>query len=313
MNSSGIASSGGMGRAIASWIEKSFCDSDLTHIDVRRVQPHDANWKFNRERAEEALGRHYVVAYPGMEWETARNVRKSHLHDRLVARGAVMGHKAGWERALWFRTDGGEAKNEYSWFKPNWDEFVKKEVEATRNKAAIFDVSSFGKLMVVGKDAEKELQRICANDISGPVGNIVYTQVLNPDGTIEADVTIQKIAENEFYWVTSAASPARDLAWIKKTVREGPRGEDSHCYPVDVTANYGVLSIMGPNSRALLEKITREGFSFSNEDFPFGTFQTVDITVLQKKVTEQERQITIYKDDLTELMRQVAHTENIFA
>jgi len=271
MNSSGIASSGGMGRAIADWIENDFCPQDLTSIDCRRIQWMDANMSYCRSRAVEALGRHYKIHFPGMEWESGRGVRRSPIYSDLKKRGAVMIAKAGHERPGWFCTDPNEEPvNKYSFTDPNWMEYTKKECEGTRNAVALFDTSSFGKLMVVGSDAERELQRICANDISGPVGKITYTQVLNPIGTIEGDVTVQKISDTEFYWVTSAASTLRDEKWIRKMAQ-------GNCYAVDVTSGYGVLAVMGPNSRKLLEAVSRPGQRFDNEAFPFGTFQDIDV------------------------------------
>jgi 4-methylaminobutanoate oxidase (formaldehyde-forming) len=176
----------------------------------------------------------------------------------------------GWERPNFFAPAGVEPTIEYAWGKQNWMPWVDEEQRATREAVALFDETSFGKLLVKGVDAERLLQWLCTADVAVPVGGVVYTGALNARGTYEADVTITRTARDEFLWVTGSASVARDAAWIRKHTES-----DMHVEVVDVSSAYAVLGVMGPKSRELLQRVSRT--DFSNEAFPFATSQLVDL------------------------------------
>ena len=269
-NSVGIASAGGAGRALAEWIVTGEPQSDLVGVDIRRFAPFNGNNQWLRARVGEVLGLHYSVPWPNREFATARPFRQSPLHDRIVRANACFGSKMGWERPNFFAPVGVAPTIEYAWGKQNWMPWVDEEQRATREAVALFDETSFGKLLVKGTDAERLLQWLCTADVAVPVGGVVYTGALNSRGTYEADVTITRTALDEYLWVTGAASVARDAAWIRKH-----RRSDMHVEVVDVSSAYAVLGVMGPNSRALLERVSL--CDFSNDAFPFGTSQLVDI------------------------------------
>jgi glycine/D-amino acid oxidase-like deaminating enzyme len=222
-NSIGIQSAGGAGKVLADWIADGHPPMDLWDVDIRRCMPFQRNRRYLKDRTFEALGLLYAMHWPFRQPETARGVRRSALHDRLLARGACFGELAGWERPNWFAPPGIPAAYDYSYGRQNWFAYSAAEHRAVREGVGLFDQSSFGKYVVEGADAEIVLNRIAANDIAVPVGKIVYTQWLNERGGIEADLTITREAENRFLIVTAAATQTRDLAWLRRQITEAER------------------------------------------------------------------------------------------
>ncbi len=269
-NSIGIQSSGGAGKVLADWIVDGRPPMDLWDVDVRRMMPFQGNASYLHDRTVETLGLLYAMHWPFRQPETARGVRRSVLHDRLAARGACFGETAGWERANWYAPAGVEPVYAYSYGRQNWFAHSAAEHQAVRESVGLFDLSSFGKFLVQGPDAEAVLNRICANDVAVPVGTIVYTQWLNEQGTIEADVTVTREAPDQFLVVSAAATQVRDLAWLRRSVAASDR-----CWVTDVTSAMAVLSVMGPHSRALLQPLT--DIDLSNDAFPFRSSRVVDV------------------------------------
>jgi 4-methylaminobutanoate oxidase (formaldehyde-forming) len=269
-NSVGIQSAGGAGKVLAEWMAEGHPPMDLWDVDIRRMFPFQGNPKYLYDRATEVLGLLYDMHWPYRQCVTSRGLRRSPLHDRLAARGACFGEVAGWERANWFAPEGVEPEYEYSFKRQNWFPYAAEEHKAVREAVALFDMTSFGKFLVQGRDAEAVLQRICANDVAVPAGKVVYTQWLNERGGIEADLTVTRLAEDVYQVVTGAAVAGRDFNWLERNIPD-----DAHCIATDVTSGSAVLSVMGPNSRALLAKLTDA--DLSNEAFPFGTAREIDL------------------------------------
>ena len=268
-NSIGIQSAGGAGMALAQWMEDGEKPFDLGDVDIARAQPFQRNRRYLKERVTETLGLLYADHYPYRQKTTARGVRRSPFHQQLLDRGAVMGETAGWERANWFTTDGQAPEYAYSWKRQNFFDNVAREHRAIRENIGMYDMSSFGKLRVEGPDAEAFLNRLGGGDFSVPVGKIVYTQFLNERGGIEADVTVTRLAESAYLVVTPAATRAADQVWMQRHVA------DHRVVVTDVTAGEGVLAVMGPNARKLLQRVSPD--DFSNDTNPFGTAQEVEI------------------------------------
>ncbi|HTV71827.1 MAG TPA: FAD-dependent oxidoreductase [Rhizobiaceae bacterium] len=268
-NSIGIVSSGGAGMALAQWMNDGEPPFDLWEVDIRRMQPFQKNRRYLKERVTETLGLLYADHFPYRQVATARGVRRSPLHEHLKARGAVFGEVAGWERANWFAKPGQEREYKYSWWRQNWFDNQREEHLAVRNNVGLFDMTSFGKIRVEGRDAVKFLQRVCANDIDVPAGRIVYTQMLNKRGGIESDLTVTRLSETAFFLVVPGATLQRDLAWLRRHV------SDDFAVITDVTAAESVLCLMGPKSRDLIKKVSPN--DFSNDNNPFGTFQNIEI------------------------------------
>ncbi|HYO38812.1 MAG TPA: FAD-dependent oxidoreductase [Nocardioidaceae bacterium] len=278
-NSVGIASAGGAGRALAEWVVEGEPTSDLVAVDIRRFAPFHGNQRWLRERVVEVLGLHYAVPYANRELESARPLRTSPLHERLARAGACFGSRMGWERPNVFAPAGVQPVLDYAWDKPAWLPWSAAEQRATRSSVAVFDQTSFSKYLVAGRDAEATLQWLCSNDVGGEVGTVVYTGLLNRRGTYEADLTVTRLAADQYLLVSSSATTIRDLDWIRRHV---PRGHDTRV--VDVTSAYAVLGVMGPRSQELLNAVSDGAF----EQFPFGTSREVGIgyaTVRATRIT----------------------------
>ncbi|MBF9033486.1 FAD-dependent oxidoreductase [Rhodobacterales bacterium HKCCE2091] len=269
-NAFGIASGGGAGMALAEWVAKGAPPFDLWPVDIRRFgQPHrDVSWV--RARTAEAYAKHYTMAWPSEEHDSARPCRRSALYAHLKARGAVFGEKLGWERPNWLAGAGEVAHDVYTWGRGNWVDAVAREHRACREAAALFDQSSFAKCLLTGPDAEAALSRIAAGDVSGPPGTLTYTQMLNDAGGIEADVTCARLSPSEYYIVTGTGFATRDFDWIRRGIPA-----DARATLVDVTSANAVLSLMGPKARDILSAVTTA--DLSNEAFPFGTARRIAI------------------------------------
>ena len=280
-NSLGILSGGGAGYVMAHWIVNGRPPLDVWSVNIRRMHAWQNNSRYLRDRIVESLGIGYQDHWPYRQWETARNVKKSVLHDRLAAAGACFGESAGWERPNWYAAPGELPRYLYTWWRPNWFERHAAEHRAVRERVGLFDQSSFAKLLVQGPDAEAVLNGIATSDCRVPDGKIVYTQFLNRDGGIEADLTITRLAHDRFLVVTAAFTRTHVPAWIREHI-----GDRVQCVVTDISDAYSVLSVQGPSSRDLLQSVSDS--DLSHEGFPFGTAREIQIgysTVLALRIT----------------------------
>ncbi|MEM6303438.1 MAG: FAD-dependent oxidoreductase [Pseudomonadota bacterium] len=268
-NSIGIQSAGGAGQALAQWMEDGQKPFDLGDVDISRMEPFQGNKTYLHARSKETLGLLYADHFPYLQKATARGVRRTPFHQHLMDRGAVMGELAGWERANWFVREGQKPEYEYSWKRQNFFENVAAEHKAMRENVGMYDMSSFGKLRVEGPDAEAFMNYVGGGDYSTPVGKITYTQFLNDRGGIEADVTVTRLSELCYLVVTPAATRLSDETWMRR------HAEGFNVVITDVTAGEGVLAVMGPRSRELLQAVSPA--DFSNDVNPFGTAQEIEI------------------------------------
>lgn len=268
-NSIGIQSSGGAGMALAYWMEHGHPPFDVSDVDIRRMQPFQANKTYLFERSKETLGLLYADHFPYRQMATARGVRRTPFHEHLKREGAVFGEVAGWERANWFANPDQDREYQYSWKRQNWFENNRAEHLAVRNNVGMYDMTSFGKIRVEGPEAEAFLNHVCGNNLSVAAGKIAYTQFLNARGGIEADVTVTRLSETAYIVVTPAATVQRELSWMNR------HKHARNVVITDVTSAEGVLAVMGPNSRKLLEKVSPH--DWSNESHPFGTAHEIEI------------------------------------
>jgi len=269
-NSIGIQSSGGAGLVLSKWIKNGHPPMDVTGMDIRRIHPFQSVKSYVRERVSESLGLLYAMHWPYRQAETARGVRRSPLYTYEKELGAVFGEVNGWERPNWYARGGVKPEYEYSYGRQNWFPCADYEAKQLMNNCAFFDQSSFAKYSVEGRDAVKVLNRVSAANVDVEPGRVVYTQWLNERGGIEADLTVTRLGEDRFLVVTGAAPQTRDMAWLK---RHTPA--DAHCVATDITSGLPMIAVMGPKSRALLEKLS--GADLSNAAFPFGTSQEIEI------------------------------------
>ncbi|MGH8519506.1 MAG: glycine cleavage T C-terminal barrel domain-containing protein, partial [Panacagrimonas sp.] len=240
-NSAGIANAGGAGKLLAEWIALGEAPVDLFEVDVRRFGAFAADAQWLKARTVETLGLHYAMRWPRHELESGRPQRLSPLYQKLKQKNAQFGSKFGWERANYFGP-----KMEYTLGRPNWLDALVEEQLAIRKAAGILDQTSFGKLRVRGRDAAALLDRVCANKI----GKLTYTAMLNRKGGFESDVTVQRWADDDFLIVTGSAQPVRDRAWLLRN-----RKDHEQVTVDDVTAEWSVLSVLGPNAKKLLEQV----------------------------------------------------------
>ena len=270
-NSMGIASGGGAGKALAEWIMAGEPTLDLWPVDIRRFARFNGNETWLPDRIAEVLGMHYKMPWPNRELESARPFRRSPLYERLKQRGACFGSKMGWERANFFAPSAAEARIEYGWGHQNWHPWVAAEHRACREAVALFDMSSFAKLLIQGPEAHAALQWLVAGDVPATPGATVYTGMLNERGGYESDFTITCIEHEQFMVVTSSGSAVRDRDVIERAVRN--RG--LRCTVTDITPMFSMLAVMGPRSRELLQRVSTARFDAAS--FPFSTSQEIDL------------------------------------
>ena len=268
-NSIGIQSAGGAGMALAEWMETGQKPFDLGGVDIGRMQPFQGNRKYLYDRSVETLGLLYADHFPYRQKATARGVRRTPFHRDLLERGAVMGEIAGWERANWYAGPGEAREYRYSWGRQNWFANSAAEHVAVRENLGMYDMSSFGKIRVEGPDAEAFLNRVCGGEMAVQPGRIVYTQFLNARGGIEADVTVTRLSEAAYLVVTPAATRLADQTWLER------HAGDARVVITDVTAGEGVLAVMGPKARALMQSVSPE--DWSNDAHPFGHARQIEI------------------------------------
>jgi 4-methylaminobutanoate oxidase (formaldehyde-forming) len=268
-NSIGIQSAGGAGMALAQWMTEGEKPFDLGDVDVARAQPFQRNRRYLAERVSETLGLLYADHFPYRQKATARGVRRTPFHDRLAAQGAVFGEIAGWERANWFATPGQDTSYQSSWFRQSWFDNVRSEVNALRTGVVMYDMSSFGKLRVEGRDACAFLNHVCGAEMDVAQGRIVYTQFLTTQGGIAADVTVTRLSETAYLVVTPAATRLADQTHLQRHIG------DRHVVVTDVTAAEGTLAVMGPRARDLLALVSPDDFSTAAH--PFGTAREVEL------------------------------------
>ena len=280
----GLAGAGGVGKVMAEWIVDGQPEWDLWHMDIRRFNRHYRSQRFALARAYEALSKYYDIKYPGEEKQAGRPLRVSSAYQRHQELGAVFGEKAGWERVNWYESnapDGDGALRPRGWAGENWSPAIGAEALATRHAAGLFDESSFSKLEVLGPGACAFLERICANRIDKPVGSVIYTQMLNPRGGIECDLSVIRRASDRFQLVTGTAFGVHDRRWI-----EGQAPRDGTVYVSDVTSAFACFGLWGPRAREILQPLTKT--SLGGEDFRYLTAQEIsvgDVPCLAVRVT----------------------------
>ncbi len=258
----GIAAAGGAGQMLAEWITEGEPSLDLWTQDIRRFHALHASSAWLRQRTVEVYGHYYLLHYPGEELRSARPARRSPLYQALVARRAVHGAKFGWERPNWFAPEGVEPCDRPSFGRANWFEAVGEEHRAVRERVALIDQSSFAKLALTGRGALAALQRIAAADVDRPPGSIVYTQLCNERGGIEADVTIVRRAAQDFLVVTGSGFGTHDFGWIRRQLPD-----DDSVGTREVTSEFAVINLCGPRSREVLAQLAEQ--AVDNEALPY--------------------------------------------
>ena len=282
----GVSGSGGVGKMIAEWIIDGEPSLDLWHMDMRRFGAYTASRRYIATRVNEVYSTYYDISYPALERSSARKLRLSPVYQRLEELDAVFGEKAGWERPNWFSRNEALAEGQawpvpYGWASRYWSPAIGAEHQATRERVAMFDETSFSKIEVLGPGALAFLQRITDNQMDQPIGAITYTQMPNRHGGIECDLTVTRLAADRFQIVTGTAFGNHDLAWIRSHMPT-----DGSVYMHDITSSRCCIGLWGPRARDLMQQVSEN--DFSNETFPYLTAQYVtigDIPALALRVT----------------------------
>ena len=303
-NSIGMMSSAGVGKAMAEWIAGGEPPMDLWEVDVARFDHQSVDDTFLSARVQEAVGDQFAMHWPYKRYQTGRDIRRSPLHQVFAEAGAVFGAPAGgWERPLWFAATPAERDIAYSYGDQGWWRPARREAEALRDRVALLELTPFTKIDVTGRDALALLQHLSANDVDVEAGHVVYSQMLNRHGGIEADVTVTRRGETDFRVISGAATRWKDLAWMTRS--RDQRGDDTAI--VDATEAEAVIGVMGPAARALLEALT--GADLSNAAFPFSTAQDLEIATAPVWATR----VSFVGELGWELSMPVEHAERVHA
>jgi 4-methylaminobutanoate oxidase (formaldehyde-forming) len=282
VNSTGIQSGSGAGKALAEWIMKGYPPMDLAEMDPARIEDWQARDPYLQERCPETLVLTYAMHWPGRQRQSARGLRKTPFYHAMKARGAVYAEAQGWERPGWFAPDGADPTYTHSFFRPQWFDHMLAEQKAVREDVGLIDYSMLGKLMVEGPDALAVLQRACTADIDMDVGRVAYTLMLNDRGGVESDVTVARYGADSFMVMSAISHTRRDHDHLTRCAA------DANVTLRDVTSAQAVLSLAGPKARDVLAQIA--DVDVSDDAFPWGTFQTFHIGMAQ--VTAQRLSYT---------------------
>ena len=255
----GIAQGGGAGKYLAQWITYGDADINMLEFEPRRYLSW-VNKNYAIEKCKDQYRRMYVTALPNESIEVGRPIKKTPIYKKLKDLGAIYLDSYGWEKPCWFAKPG--MREEYSFKRSNAFTYVQKECENVQNNVGLLDLSTFAKYEISGKDSESFLDRLCANRIPKKDGSIVLTHMLNEKGRIQTELTITRFPNNVFYVLSSTASEIRDFDWFNRHLKKGENVSIKN-----VTLDYGVLVLVGPNSRKVLSQLTSQ--NLHNNDFPW--------------------------------------------
>jgi 4-methylaminobutanoate oxidase (formaldehyde-forming) len=260
----GISGAGGVGKVMAEWMVDGVPSVDLWHMDVRRLGRQATGGSYARDRAREVYGSYYDILYPAHERTSARRLRLSPIYQELETLGVAWGEKAGWERPNWFESNASlsDQTAPRGWLAKHWSPAIAAEHQATRERAALFDFTSFSKIEIGGQGSLQFLQGLAANQMDKPAGSITYTQLLNERGGIECDLTVTRLGEERFRLITGTAFGTHDLGWIR-----GRLPADASVYALDVTSSLCCIGLWGPRARDILQSVTDD--DVSNEGLPY--------------------------------------------
>ena len=259
----GLAGAGGIGKVMAEWIVDGQPEWDLWHMDIRRFGRQYRSQAYTLARTTEVYSTYYDIKYPGEERLAGRPLRVSPAYARHTSNGASFGEKSGWERVNWFDPnfgDGDESLRPRGWAGQHWSPAIEAECVAASERAVLIDQSSFAKIDVHGPGACAFLDHMCANEVDRPLGAVIYTQLLNARGGIEADVTLVRLASDRYLYVTGTAFGSHNLAWLRQHLPDGVYADDS-------TSARTCYCLWGPRARDILQPLTKT--DLSHEAFPY--------------------------------------------
>ena len=291
LNSIGIGSGGGVGKVTAEWLINGHINEDIFSYDIKRFQKFHSKLGFIKERITETLGDLYGMHWPFKQHKTSRNQKLTPYHHEMKKAGACFGVTGGYERPMWYATNGQSPEYEYSYNYQNWYPAVEYETKNTRENVGLFDLTAFSKYDLKGKNIHFELQKLCTANIKNEIGRTTYTQMLNEDGGIETDLTVICFGKEYFRIITSAANRERDKFHILKYLSQDIDFKD-------VTDDIACLGLFGPKSLDLLQKLTKDDISKKNINF--ASFKEIQINnvsiILQRLSYVGENGFELYMD-----------------
>ena len=270
-----ITHGGGVGNVVAEWMTNGVTSLDLREADYNRFPAHAHTPAYVKARGAQQYREVYDIIHPQQQLENPRNVRCSPFQPRLEALGAVFFESAGWERPQWYGANEDLITEcavpvRSGWEAQQWSPIQAGEHRATREHAAMYDLTAFTKIEVSGPSALEFLQSITANQLDRPVGKVVYTAMLNQNAGIQCDLTLTRLARDRFLVLTGGASGTRDLAWMRSHAPD-----DGSVAISDVTSEYCGIGLWGPKAREVLQRVCNE--DVSNRAFPY--FASKQVTI----------------------------------
>ncbi len=272
----------GTGKALAEWMVHGESEIDLHSSDIARFHQHQKTRAHVRARAAEGFNKTYGIVHPSEQWASNRNVRLAPFHSREQEFGAMFFEVAGWERPQWYESNAplleefGDrvTRRTAEWDSRWWSPIINAEHLAMRERAGMFDLSAFAVFDVLGPGALQGVQRTALRQMDVPVGRVVYTPVLSPNGGFKSDLTIMRLGDDHFRVVTGGAAGRSDKKWFADHLRA-----DGSAQLADLTSAMTTIGLWGPRAREILSSVTSD--DVSNEGFKFGTCQTIEVGTLR--------------------------------
>ena len=266
----------GVGRLVAEWMTDGAPEIDPAAADIARFAPHERTRAHVRARATEGFNKTYGIVHPREQWASDRGARRSPFHEREVALGAAFFEVAGWERPQWYAANAplvaelGVEDRPHEWDARWWSPIINAEHLAMRRGVAMIDLSAFSQFDVRGPGALAYLQHLTVAQMDRPVGRVIYTPVLGPDGGFRSDLTVVRLGASHFRVVTGGADGARDLAWFRRHLPD-----DGSVALADLTSAVCTLGLWGPRARDVLATVTEDDVS----DAAFGFATARELTI----------------------------------
>jgi glycine cleavage system aminomethyltransferase T len=268
----------GVGRLIAEWMTYGVSEIDPHHSDIARFYDYARSKTHINARTSEGFNKTYGIVHPREQWMSNRYQRVSPMFIREQELGAVFFETGGWERPQWYESNKplldefGDRVNyrEHEWDSRWWSPIINAEHLAMRERVAMVDLTAFAIFDVTGPAALDYIQKMAVNQMNVPVGRVVYTPLLYPNGGFKADLTIMRLGTNHFRIITGGGDGARDKQWFVQYLPN-----DGSVQFEDRTSAVSTIGVWGPKARDLVQSITEN--DMSNEAFPYGTTQTIDI------------------------------------
>ncbi len=267
-----ITHAGGAARAIAQWMTDGRTDHDLRESDIDRFDDFATTVPYVRERGAQQYREIYDVVHPLQQIERPRAVRRSPFYSQQSELGAKFFESRGWEAPRWHESnerlvDRYEVPPRFGWAGQNWSQIAGAEHLATRERAALFDMTPLPKIEVKGPGAAEWLETLTTNKVARKPGSVTYSLLLDDHGGIRSDITVARLDAETFQ--IGANGPA-DTVWLRQALPEGGAIQVR-----DVTGSLACLGVWGPRARDIVQRVSSD--DWSNEAFPYYSSRALTI------------------------------------